>query len=261
MDMSLDRSLDEIIKDKRKSSVFRRTGKSDRQKRITKRRGKKPVKRSTYQNPSIDDEPWQHDLNQEDDSSGSVKYIRKGRDRNTSSESLHTVIIENLHYELSEENIRSLLSDFHPHSIEVDYDRAGRSEGTCRAFFFSKGEASNAVNSLEGRFVNDQPIKLYLKPPTSLLDRISFSGTEDAGKEAPSRKLRRSNKKRNSQAHSISHEDLDRELDAYAASYQAPASFEDKQENSSDNTRLEGGVKGDGVASVQDTEDMQLDDT
>ncbi|WBW75452.1 THO complex subunit Tho4 [Schizosaccharomyces osmophilus] len=262
MSMSLDKSLDEIIKDKKKSSVFRRPGKSDRQNRIVKRRGKKLVQKSTSQNPSIDNEPWQHDLNQEDDSSENLKYGHKGRDRNSFSESLHTVVIENLHYELSEENIRSLLSDFHPHSIVVDYDRAGRSEGTCRALFFSKEEATTAVDSLEGHFVNDQPIKLFLKPPTSLLDRISFSSTaENANKKAPSKKLNRSrSEKRISPVHPVSHEDLDRELDAYTASYQAPSSFEDKQKKSSGNAKYVGEGKGDGTILAQDTEDMQLDD-
>ncbi|EPY51076.1 THO complex subunit [Schizosaccharomyces cryophilus OY26] len=263
--MSLDRSLDEIIKDKKKSSVFRKPRKSDRQNRIDKKRGKRPVKRFTSQIPSIDNEPWQHDLNQEDDLPQSKKlYREKGRDRNSSTESLYIVLIENLHYELSEENVRSFLSEFHPSSILMDYDRAGRSEGTCRAFFSSKEEAEHAVESLDGHFVNNQPIKLFLKPPTSLLDRISSPvNARSSHKKASFKDLRDpGNEKEIAHVHPISHEDLDRELDAYAASYQTPTNCEHMPKESPDNTKpIETENKGFVSVSVQNTEDMQLDNS
>ncbi|KAK4623969.1 hypothetical protein CLAFUW4_06135 [Fulvia fulva] len=100
--------------------------------------------------------------------------------------------VDNLHYELTEEDLRDLFERIGPTtSVRLLYDRADRSLGTAYVIYEDPRDARAAVDDFDGQMANGQPIRLQLmpsgpgprapaasladrmeKPPRSLFDRI-----------------------------------------------------------------------------------------
>jgi len=65
--------------------------------------------------------------------------------------------------------------------LEMVYDRAGRSEGTCFVTYAREADAVNAVRDYDGANANGQPITVALMtlPARGLFDRIKIKHPED----------------------------------------------------------------------------------
>ncbi|KAG5518098.1 hypothetical protein PMAC_003284 [Pneumocystis sp. 'macacae'] len=142
------------------------------------------------------DEPWIHDL-YEGLTEKPVGRVSKQQYQPPSKVISYRVRIENLHYELTEDdlNIGPVVK------LSIKYDRSGRSTGVAYVNFEKIEDAHNAINQFNG-----QPITLTLdlQPPRksqketgSLISRISnFKIKKEKGKYK-------------------TREDLDNELDKY----------------------------------------------
>lgn len=73
--------------------------------------------------------------------------------------------VDNIHYELTEEDLQGLFSGIGP-IIELDlvYDRSGRSEGTAYVVYESYKDATLAVKEFDGANAAGQPIRLTILP-------------------------------------------------------------------------------------------------
>ncbi|GAO13829.1 hypothetical protein UVI_02004500 [Ustilaginoidea virens] len=96
--------------------------------------------------------------------------------------------VENIHYDLTEEDLDELFSRIGRVSkLNLRYDRAGRSEGTAYVTYDRKEDAEEAVRQFNGANANGQPIRLTMlasrnpfdtavMPGRPLADRVSAPG-------------------------------------------------------------------------------------
>ncbi|KAL2351392.1 hypothetical protein BJ546DRAFT_294271 [Cryomyces antarcticus] len=100
--------------------------------------------------------------------------------------------VDNIHYELTEDDIRELFFRIGPvKRVQLLYDRQDRSQGTAYVTYESFSDAKIAIREFDGANANGQPIRLSLmplapskptrnpfdnvvKPPRSLFDRIGI---------------------------------------------------------------------------------------
>ncbi|PHH50355.1 putative RNA-binding protein [Ceratocystis fimbriata CBS 114723] len=96
--------------------------------------------------------------------------------------------VENLHYDLTEEEIKSLFVRIGPIArFQLRYDRAGRSDGVAYVTYESHADAKKAISEYDGANANGQPITLTIlnneskrnpfdsavMPSRSLAERVS----------------------------------------------------------------------------------------
>ncbi|MCJ1252138.1 hypothetical protein MMC30_009376 [Trapelia coarctata] len=73
--------------------------------------------------------------------------------------------VDNLHYDLTEEELDDLFNRIAPvQSLNLRYDRAGRSTGTAYVSYSNVADAREAIREFDGANANGQPIRLTLLP-------------------------------------------------------------------------------------------------
>ncbi|KAG6089680.1 hypothetical protein E4U15_001943 [Claviceps sp. LM218 group G6] len=176
---SMDRGLDEIIADKHDNGPrHRRVGRDgrDSRRRHQTEYPRDGVKKSTRDEPRHLDSEWVHDRYDEHDSRRAPAPRR--RRHSPSSEKMGSKLrVENIHYDLTEEDLDELFSRIGPVSkLNLRYDRAGRSEGTAYVTYDRKEHAEEAVRQFDGANANGQPIKLKLLPSRNPFDTAVMPG-------------------------------------------------------------------------------------
>ncbi|GAM36113.1 alpha-actinin [Talaromyces pinophilus] len=73
--------------------------------------------------------------------------------------------IDNLHWDLTEEDLEGLFSSIGPvQRVRINFDRAGRSEGTATVTYQYLEDAKQAIREFDGANAKGQPIRLTLLP-------------------------------------------------------------------------------------------------
>ncbi|KAL2136028.1 hypothetical protein VTI74DRAFT_5764 [Chaetomium olivicolor] len=162
MDRGLDRSLDEILADRKQNNRGSRGGR--------RRDNRSDYPRDGVRKPFRDDAPrnldseWVHDRFEDYGSRRSAPRRRQSPD--PSSDSRGTKLrVDNIHYELTQEDLEGLFSRIGPLiKLEMKYDRAGRSEGTAFVTYESHRDATQAIREFDGANAAGQPIRITLLP-------------------------------------------------------------------------------------------------
>ncbi|RVX71532.1 hypothetical protein B0A52_05104 [Exophiala mesophila] len=205
----MDRSLDETIAERQKSSYRGRRGPPPSRRRdYNSSRDNYP--RDGVRKPARDertnlDNDWVHDRYDDDPDSDrrAPDRFRERRDRRRDDHPPESdrevppakIRVENLHYDLTQDDIYDLFTRIAPvESAKLHYDRAGRSDGVAFVTYANVADARSAIREFDGANAKGQPIRLTLLPlprrdnpfdrvenPRTLFDRI----------EAPSRSARR----------------------------------------------------------------------
>ncbi|KAI5791842.1 hypothetical protein EDC01DRAFT_96208 [Geopyxis carbonaria] len=180
----MDRALDETVRE--------RSGRS----RTNSRRGPRGgVRKPGRSNGSSYDESrlWVHDkFDGDSPNDGFRKSNAMGEGRRGLGDSRippngAKVKVENIHYDLGEEDLLSLFRQKGPVlKLDLLYDRAGRSEGTAFVLFENEDDAHQAIRDFDGANAHGQPISLTIvargngrlstsepAPSRSLFDRIA----------------------------------------------------------------------------------------
>ncbi|KAL2182348.1 RNA-binding domain-containing protein [Thermothelomyces heterothallicus CBS 203.75] len=161
MDRGLDRSLDEILEERKQNNRSSRGG---------RRRDRSDYPRDGARKSFRDDAPrnldseWVHDKFEDYGTRRSAPRRRYSPE--PTSETRGTKLrVDNLHYELTQEDLEDLFSRIGPLiSLEMKYDRAGRSEGTAFVTYESHRDALQAIREYDGANAAGQPIRLTLLP-------------------------------------------------------------------------------------------------
>ncbi|KAI9814335.1 MAG: hypothetical protein M1832_005915 [Thelocarpon impressellum] len=165
---------------------------------------------SSSRDPSRNiDRDWVHDkFDKFDDNDQSRHTSRRGvefdyRDRRGSPEADSgadgaKLRVDNLHYDLTQEDLEDLFNRIGPVSnVSIRYDRAGRSSGVAFVTYTSLTSAKSAIREFDGANANGQPIRLTLlapsrqqqqrnpfdtarRPPRSLFDRVSGAPADNS---------------------------------------------------------------------------------
>ncbi|KAK1754939.1 hypothetical protein QBC47DRAFT_204578 [Echria macrotheca] len=169
MDNALDRSLDEILAERKQNGG----GRGNRGGNRGQRRERQDYPRDGVRKSFRDDAPrnldseWVHDRFEENGGRRSAPTGgRRRRSPEPSSDSRGTKIrVDNIHYELTEEDLEGLFENIGPViKLEMKYDRAGRSEGTAFVTYESHADAKEAIKEYNGANAAGQPIRLTLMP-------------------------------------------------------------------------------------------------
>lgn len=114
------------------------------------------------------DAEWVHDRFEDGSNSYGRPRHNNNRRRNSPGHSDNRgtkVKVDNLHYELNEDDLDGLFSNIGPVSkVELLYDRAGRSEGTAYVTYEETKDAKQAVREFDGANAKGQPIRLTIMP-------------------------------------------------------------------------------------------------
>ncbi|KAK3383797.1 hypothetical protein B0T24DRAFT_715635 [Lasiosphaeria ovina] len=184
MDPGLDRSLDEILAE-RKQNGGGGGGRGPRGGRGNssnagggggggagggRRRERQDYPRDGVRKSYRDDAPrnldteWVHD--RFEDNVGNRRSQRRRHSPDPSSDSRGSKIrVDNIHYELTQEDLEGLFSRIGPIvKLDIKYDRAGRSEGTAFVTYESNSDATKAIREYNGANAAGQPIRLTLMP-------------------------------------------------------------------------------------------------
>ncbi|KAG5926414.1 hypothetical protein E4U42_003331 [Claviceps africana] len=152
MTANMDRGLDEIIADKRHNGPRSQRGGRDHRRRDQHDYPRDGVKKSTR------DEPRHLDSIASDNMGSKLR-------------------VDNIHYDLTEEDLDELFQRIGPVSkLNLRYDRAGRSEGTAYVTYQRKQDAEEAVRQFDGANANGQPIRLRLLPSRNPFDNAVMPG-------------------------------------------------------------------------------------
>ncbi|KAF8429167.1 RNA binding protein [Tirmania nivea] len=88
--------------------------------------------------------------------------------------------VENLHYELGQEDLTSLFNRIAPTvSVQLKYDRAGRSEGIAYVTYERERDARRAIDEFDGANAHGQPIRLSIISTSST---VSSASNPNAGR-------------------------------------------------------------------------------
>ncbi|KKA30662.1 hypothetical protein TD95_002663 [Thielaviopsis punctulata] len=205
MATNMDKSLDEILGDQRPQHNNRSRSRNNNQNRSHNNRrrdnndfprdGVKKVRLHSHAllcytpfTNSLSSE-WVHDRYEDNGRRHQGRRRRDDPDHTASSDPRGTKIrVENIHYELSEEELKSLFQKIGPVvRFQLRYDRAGRSEGVAYVTYESYADAKRAMSEYNGANANGQPISITIMsneskrnpfenaimPGRSLADRIS----------------------------------------------------------------------------------------
>ncbi|KAK7417202.1 hypothetical protein QQZ08_011726 [Neonectria magnoliae] len=166
----MDRGLDEIIADTRSNNGPRNQrgrGGGGGRRREREPRQEYPrdgVKKSFRDESRNLDSEWVHDRYEENNSRRGPAPRRR-RDSPDHDSKGAKVRVENIHYDLTEDDLDELFKRIGPVvRLQLRYDRAGRSEGTAYVTYELKEDAEEAVKQFDGANANGQPIRLSLLP-------------------------------------------------------------------------------------------------
>ncbi|KAH6671240.1 putative RNA binding protein [Halenospora varia] len=201
----MDRALDEIVSERHRGGRTR-----------GRRGGRRPdrsdyprdgVRKSTREDSRNIDSEWVHD--KFDDNPGRRPF-RSERERRYSPERTYEsasakLRVENLHYDLTEEDLDDLFNRIGPVlKLSLVYDRAGRSEGIAYVTYDSASDAKRAIREFDGANAKGQPIRLTsvpagpqggrrnpfdsaVVPGRSLADRITLPPSRGSRSQSPIR--------------------------------------------------------------------------
>ncbi|EED18092.1 RNA binding protein, putative [Talaromyces stipitatus ATCC 10500] len=158
----MDRSLEEIISE-RPAKQQNRRGRGSGNNSNAPRDG---VKKS-YRDRVDLDRDWVHDrFDDIGDSRSSRRDNRSRRDRESpDSDQPARLRIDNLHWDLTEADLEGLFSKIGPvQRVRINFDRAGRSEGTATVTYQYVEDARQAIREFDGANARGQPIRLTLLP-------------------------------------------------------------------------------------------------
>ncbi|KAI0840687.1 RNA-binding domain-containing protein [Hypoxylon sp. FL0890] len=160
----MDRSLDEIVAEsqqRKRGSRPRRGGGRPREHDSYPRDG---VRKSTRDDSRNLDSEWVHDKFDEPNSRNRPRNPRRRPSPDRFQDTRGTKIkVENLHYELTEEDLDGLFTKIGPViKLELLYDRAGRSEGTAFVTYESRDDALEAIREYDDANAKGQPIRLSI---------------------------------------------------------------------------------------------------
>ncbi|KAI5796325.1 RNA binding protein [Peziza echinospora] len=195
----MDRSLDEVVRERQ---TQRRSGDRTRGPRGGGRRGVRKPERNENSAPRNGGDSrgaWVHDRYDDNDVDAPVSSrgsghrqngfgagARRGegsgreRDDNRVPPGGARLRVENIHYELGQEDLVSLFTRIAPPiSVVLKYDRAGRSEGIAYVTYERESHALRAIDEFDRANAHGQPIFLTLVPTSapagsgrSLFDRV-----------------------------------------------------------------------------------------
>ncbi|KAK0729178.1 hypothetical protein B0T21DRAFT_370506 [Apiosordaria backusii] len=204
MERILDRSLDEILADRKQNQNNRGASRGNRGGNSSNAGNGGPRRRdnnrSDYPRDGVrksfrDEAPrnldteWVHDRYEDHGSRRSAPRRRNSNEYSSDSRG-SKIRVDNIHYELTQEELEGLFSSIGPLvKLEMKYDRAGRSEGTAFVTYQSSHDASQAIKEFDGANAAGQPIRLTLMPtgpkrnpfdtainPRPLAERITVPG-------------------------------------------------------------------------------------
>ncbi|TLD20453.1 hypothetical protein PspLS_08471 [Pyricularia sp. CBS 133598] len=134
------------------------------------------------------DSEWVHDRYDDNDSRRGGRYSRRrddDLDKDQGSSRGTKIRVENIHYELTEEDLQGLFSRIGPIiSLELLYDRSGRSEGVAYVTYESHKDATLAVKDFDGANAagTGQPIRLSIIPAGAGSRRNPFDNAVKPGR-------------------------------------------------------------------------------
>ncbi|KAK4043642.1 hypothetical protein C8A01DRAFT_32165 [Parachaetomium inaequale] len=186
MDRALDRSLDDILGDRKQNNRGPRGGGRRRDRPEYPRDGVRKSFRDDASSRNLDSE-WVHDKFEDYGNRRSGPRRRQSPDPPSDSRG-SKLRVDNIHYELTQEDLEGLFSRIGPLvSLDMKYDRAGRSEGTAFVTYESNRDAAQAIKEFDGANAAGQPIRLTLLPtgPSRRNNNPFDSATAGAGAGRP----------------------------------------------------------------------------
>ncbi|EFY92756.1 RNA binding protein, putative [Metarhizium acridum CQMa 102] len=176
MAQNMDRGLDEIIAEKRTSGPRNRRGGRDNRRRGRNHYPRDGVRKSTRDDRRNIDSEWVHDRYDESESRRGPASRRR-RDSPVSDNKGSKIRVENIHYDLTEEDLDELFARIGRVSrLNLRYDRAGRSEGVAYVTYEQREDAEEAIKQFDGANANGQPIRLTLLPSRNPFDTAVMPG-------------------------------------------------------------------------------------
>ncbi|RPB24337.1 hypothetical protein L211DRAFT_857301 [Terfezia boudieri ATCC MYA-4762] len=119
---------------------------------------------------------WVHDRYDEDQWKPRTRLTSNLRNRPPGAARLR---VENLHYELGQEDLTSLFNRIAPTlSVQLKYDRAGRSEGIAYVTYERERDARHAIDEFDGANAHGQPIRLSIISSSA----ASFASNPNVGR-------------------------------------------------------------------------------
>ncbi|KAK8155730.1 hypothetical protein IWX90DRAFT_46421 [Phyllosticta citrichinensis] len=185
---TMDRALDDVISDRQRPGPRRGRGRGrpadsyprDGVRKTSQRDDSRNLERDWVHDRFEDDEPRQasHSRGQR-----SERLARRSPD--IERESGYKIRVENLHYELTEDDIYELFERIGPvENARLMYDRHDRSEGVAYVTYRTLADARVACREYDGANAHGQPIRLSIVPPGPAPRRNSFDTAQ-----RPSRSL------------------------------------------------------------------------
>ncbi|XP_008658242.1 THO complex subunit 4A isoform X1 [Zea mays] len=166
---TLDMTLDDIIKNNKKSNPSSRGARRSRgvsapgggtggvgpTRRPFKRAGNR---QAPYQPPKAPDAAWQHDMYPAVAAGGGG-----GGGRVSALETGAKLYISNLDFGVSNEDIKELFSELGDlKRFSINYDRSGRSKGTAEVVFARRSDAVAAVKKYDNVQLDGKPMKIEI---------------------------------------------------------------------------------------------------
>ncbi|KAJ1333068.1 THO complex subunit 4 [Microdochium nivale] len=131
------------------------------------------VRKSTRDDSRDLNSDWVHDKFDDSNSSDRPRDSRRRREspgrRHDNRDSRGSKIrVENIHYELTEEDLEGLFTKIGPIlKLDLLYDRAGRSEGVAYVTYEHRDDAEESVRQFDRANAKGQPIRLSIVPPAA----------------------------------------------------------------------------------------------
>lgn len=195
---------------------------------------------------------WSHDLFEDSNSNSRRSNATSSRRNTSNSNGNNKLIVENLFYEVTQEDLEELFSECGTvKKVYIHYDRAGRSTGVADVVFETPSEAEAALRKYNGKTLDGLQMKIKYAPlkPTqknatirgssnsngggSIMDRLGGVPVKSArgnirerlGNSSPAAHRGRgrgrgrgsNNSQKPSNRKPVTYDDLDADLDAYMA--------------------------------------------
>ncbi|KAK4145488.1 uncharacterized protein C8A04DRAFT_35757 [Dichotomopilus funicola] len=161
----LDRSLDDILGDRKQNNSRGPRGGGNGRRRDNRSDYPRDGGRKSFRDdaPRNLDSEWVHDRYED---YGSRRSSHRRRSPEPASDTRASKLrVDNIHYELTQDDLEGLFSRIGPLiSLEIKYDRAGRSEGTAFVTYEHPRDATQAIREFDGANAAGQPIRLTLLP-------------------------------------------------------------------------------------------------
>ncbi|KAI2621396.1 RNA-binding domain-containing protein [Hypomontagnella submonticulosa] len=161
----MDRSLDEIVAEsqqRKRGSRPRRGGNGGGRPRERDSYPRDGVRKSTRDDSRNLDSEWVHDKFDDPSSRNRPRHQRRRPSPGRPLDNRGTKVrVENLHYELTEDDLDGLFNKIGPVvKLELLYDRAGRSEGVAFVTYENREDAMEAIKQYDDANAKGQPIRL-----------------------------------------------------------------------------------------------------